>query len=110
MRKYAITRKSVVTTAQVKAVNVNSFEVVDMQAVLEGAFASYDDALKAVNKIWVNDEFKPIAVTEMTCMVKTYGMTADQWFAYADVLDEKEITPVEAAQFGKRAKKSASEQ
>lgn len=109
MRKYAITRKSVVTVAQVKAVNTNSFEVVDMQATLEGAFASPADALKAVTKIWENDEFKPIAVTSLSCTVKTYGMTASQWFENADVLEEKEISAEEAAQFGKRTKKSADQ-
>lgn len=109
MRKYAISRRSVVTTAQVKAVNVNTYDVVDMTAVLEGAFSNTADALKAVTKVWENDEFKPIAVTDMTCKVKTYGMTASQWFAAADVINEEDITLEDAAKFGKRTKKSADE-
>ena len=107
MRKYAISRRSVVTTVDVKAVNVNTFDVVDMQAVLEGAFATSADALKAVTKAWENDEFKPVAVIEMSCKVKTYAMTAAKWFECADVIAEEDITPEEAAQFGKRTKKSA---
>nr|DAH43658.1 MAG TPA: hypothetical protein [Caudoviricetes sp.] len=106
MRKYSITRRSIVTTATVKAVNLNTFEVVDMTAVLEGAFANTADALKAVQKVWENDEFNPVAVTAMACKVKTYGMTAAQWFEHADVIEENDITPEEAAQFGKRQKKS----
>ena len=106
MRKYSITRRSIVTTATVKAVNLNTFEVVDMTAVLEGAFANTADALKTVQKVWENDEFNPVAVTAMACKVKTYGMTAAQWFEHADVIEENDITPEEAAQFGKRQKKS----
>lgn len=107
MRKYAISRRSVVTTVDVKAVNTATFEVVDMQAVLEGAFASTADALKAVNKAWDNDEFKPVAVTAMTCKVKTYAMTAAKWFECADVIADEDITIEDAMQFGKRSKKSA---
>lgn len=106
MRKYFITRRSIVTTVTGKAVNLNTFEVVDMTATLEGAFADNSAALKAVQKVWENDEFKPVAVTSLSCKLKTYGMTASQWFANADVIDETDITPEEAAQFGKRQKKS----
>jgi hypothetical protein len=106
MRKYSITRRTIVTTATVKAVNLNTFEVVDMTATLEGAFADNSAAFKAVQKAWGNGEFNPVAVTDLTCKVKTYGMTASQWLANADVIDETDITPEEAAQFGKRQKKS----
>lgn len=106
MRKYSITRRSIVTTATVKAVNLNTFELVDMTATLEGAFAHKSAALKAVQKVWENGEFNPVAVTSLSCKVKTYGMTASQWFANADVIDETDITAEEAAQFGKRQKKS----
>lgn len=106
MRKYSITRRSIVTTAAVKAVNTNTFEVVDMTVTLEGAFADNSTALKAVQKSWENNEFKPVAVTGMACKVKTYGMTAAQWFDNADVIEETDITAEEAAKFGKRQKKS----
>lgn len=106
MRKYSITRRSIVTTATVKAVNLNTFEVVDMTVTIDGAFADNVSALKAVNKDWENYEFNPVAVTNLSCKVKTYGMTASKWFANADVIDETDITPEEAAQFGKRQKKS----
>jgi len=106
MRKYAITRRSIVTTATVKAVNLNTFEVVDMTAILEGSFADNAAALKAVKKVWENDEFNPVAVTDLSCKVKTYGMTAADWFEKAEVIEENDITPEEAAQFGKRTKKS----
>lgn len=106
MRKYSITRRSIFTTATVKAVNLSTFEVVDMTATLEGAFANNSAAFKAVQKVWENDEFNPVAVTSLSCKVKTYGMTASQWLANADVIDETDITPEEAAQFGKRQKKS----
>ena len=106
MRKYSITRRSIVTTATVKAVNLNTFEVVDMTATIEGAFADNSAALKAVQKVWENDEFNPIAVTAMACKVKTYGMTAAKWFEHADVIEENDITHEEAAKFGKRNRKS----
>lgn len=106
MRKYSITRRSIVTTATVKAVNLNTFEVVDMTVTIDGAFADNASALKAVQKDWGNYEFNPVAVTNLSCKAKTYGMTARQWFANADVIDETDITPEEAAQFGKRQKKS----
>lgn len=106
MRKYAITRRSIVTTVTVKAVNLNTFEVVDMAVTIEGAFADNSAALKAVQKVWENDEFNPVAVTSLSCKVKTYGMTATQWFDNADVIEENDIAPEEAAQFGKRQKKS----
>lgn len=106
MRKYSITRRSIVTTATVKAVNLNTFEVVEMTAILEGAFADNSAALKSVQKVWENAEFNPVAVTSLSCKVKTYGMTAAQWFENADVIEETDITPEEAAQFGKRQKKS----
>ena len=106
MRKYSITRSTVVTTATVKAVNLNTYEVVDITATLDGAFADNSAALKAVQKVWENHEFNPVAVTSLSCKVKTYGMTASQWFANADVIDETDITLEEAAQFGKRQKKS----
>lgn len=106
MRKYSITRRSIVTTATVKAVNLNTFEVVDMTVTLEGAFVGNSAALKAVQKVWENYEFNPVAVTSLSCKVKTYGMTAAQWFDNADVIEETDITPEEAAQFGKRQKKS----
>lgn len=106
MRKYSITRRSIITTAAVKAINLNTLEVVDMTVTLEGAFADNSAALKAVQKVWENDEFSPVTVTGMACKVKTYGMTARQWFANADVIEESDITFEEAAQFGKRQKKS----
>lgn len=106
MRKYFITRRSIVTTATVKAVNLNTFEVADMTATIDGAFADNSAALKAVQKVWGNDEFNPVSVTAMACKVKTYGMTAAQWFEHADVIEENDITLEEAAQFGKRQKKS----
>ena len=106
MRKYSITRRSIITTATVKAVNLNTFKVVDITVTLEGAFADNSAALKAVQKVWENDEFNPVAVTALSCTAKTYGMTASQWFANADVIDETDITPEEAVQFGKRQKKS----
>lgn len=106
MRKYSITRRSIVTTATIKAVNLNTFEVVDMTATLEGAFVDNSAALKAVQKVWENDEFRPVAVTSLSCKVKTYAMTAAQWFGNADVVEETDITLAEAAQFGKRQKMS----
>ncbi len=106
MRKYSITRRSIVTSATVKAVNLNTFEVVDMTVALDGAFADSSAALKAVQNVWENDEFNPVAITAMTCKVKTYGMTATQWFEHAHVIEESDITLEEAAQFGKRQKKS----
>lgn len=106
MRKYAITRRSIVTTVTVKAVNLNTFEVVDMTVAIEGAFADNVAALKAVKKVWENDAFNPVAVTSLSCKVKTYGMTAAQWLDNAEVIEENDITPDEAAQFGKRQKKS----
>lgn len=109
MRKYAISRRSVVTTVAVKAVNTTTFEVVDMQVVLEGAFASRADALKFVKKVWENDEFSPVAITGMICKVKTYAMTAATWFESADVIAEEDITPEEAAQFGRRKKSADAE-
>lgn len=110
MRKYAITRRSVVTAATVKAVNTNTFEVVDMTATLDGAFRDNAECLVAITKMWENDEFKPVAVIGMACKVKTYGMTAAKWFEAADVIEECDITAEEAASFGKRQKKSADEQ
>ena len=77
-----------------------------MTATLEGAFADNSAALKAVQKAWGNDEFNPVAVTGLSCKVKTYGMTAAQWFETADVVEENDITPEEAAHFGKRQKDS----
>ena len=106
MRKYSITRRSIVTTAIVKAVNLNTFEVVDMTATLEGAFADNSAALKPFQKVWEKDKFNPVAVTSLSCKVKTYGMTSAKWFETADVVEENDITPEEAAQFGKRQKKS----
>lgn len=106
MHKYAITRRSIVTTVTVKAVNLNTFEVVDMTVTIDGAFADNSGALKAVQKAWENDEFNPVAVISLSCKVKTYGMTAAQWLDNADVIEENDITPEEAAQFGKRQKKS----
>ena len=53
---------------------------------------------------------KPIAVTDMACKVQTRGMTAQNWFANADVISEEEITAEEAVSFGKRTKKTAEEQ
>ena len=106
MRKYYITRKSAVTTCSVKAVNTNTFEVVDMSVAVDGAFPSKAEALKEITKNWENPETKPIAVTAMTCKVQTRGMTMQNWFANADVVSEEEISAEEAATFGKRSKKS----
>ena len=110
MRKYYITRKSAVTTCTVKAVNTTTFEVVDMSVAVDGAFPSKAVALKAITKSWENPELNPIAVTDMTCKVQTRGMTMQNWFVNADVISEEEITVEEAANFGKRAKKTAEEQ
>ena len=106
MRKYYITRNSVVTTCTVKAANTTTFEVVDMSVVVDGAFPSKPEALKAIAKNWDNPEMTPIAVTSMTCKVQTRGMTMQNWLVNADVISEEEITAEEAAAFGKRSKKS----
>ena len=106
MRKFFITRKSAVTNVSLKVVNSTTFEVSDSSIVLDGAFSDFADALKVVNKVWENPELKPIAVTGLSCTIKTLAMTAQQWFDNAEVVDEKEVTAEEAAQFGKRTKKS----
>lgn len=110
MRKYFITRKSAVTTVSLKVVNSTTFEVSDSSIVLDGAFSDYAEALKIVNKVWEKSEIKPIAVTGLSCTIKTLAMTAQQWFDNAEVVDEKEVTAEEAAQFGKRAKKSDADE
>lgn len=106
MRKFFITRKSAVTTVSLKVVNSTTFEVSDSSIVLDGAFSDPAEALKVVNKVWENPELKPIAVTGLSCTIKTLAMTAQQWFDNAEVVDEKEVTAEEAASFGKRSKKS----
>lgn len=109
MRKYFITRKSAVTTVSLKVVNSITFEVSDDSIVLDNAFSDPTEALNAVNKVWEKTDVKPIAVTGLSCTIKTLAMTAQQWFGAAEVIDEKEVTAEEAAQFGKRAKKSGAD-
>ncbi len=106
MRKYFITRKSAVTTVSLKVVNSSTFEVLDDSIVLDGAFSDPTEAMKAVNKVWAMVDVKPIAVTGLSCTIKTFAMTAQQWFDNAEVVDEKEVNAEEAAAFGKRTKKS----
>ena len=106
MRKNFITRKSAVTTVSLKVVNSTTFEVSDDSIVLDGAFSDPTETMKVVNKVWEKADVKPIAVTGLSCTIKTLAMTAQQWFDNAEVVDEKEVTAEEAAQFGKRAKKS----
>ena len=81
-----------------------------MSVAVDGVFPSKAEALKAITKNWENPEMKPIAVTDMACKVQTRGMTAQNWFANADVISEEEITAEEAVSFGKRTKKTAEEQ
>lgn len=106
MRKFYITRKCAVTSISMKVVNSITFEVSDYSTVLDGVFSDFAEALKAVNKVWENPDIKPIAVTALSCTIKTLAMTAQQWFDNAEVVDEKEVSAEEAANFGKRAKKS----
>ena len=106
MRKYFITRKSAVTAVSLKVVNSTTFEVSDDSIVLDGAFSDPAEAMKAVNKVWEKSDVKPIAATALACTIKTFAMTAQQWFDNAEVVDEKEVTAEEAASFGKRVKKS----
>ncbi len=109
MRKYFITRKSAVTTVFLKVVNSTTFEVSNSSIVLNGTFSDFAEALKIVNKVWENPDTKPIAVTGLSCTIKSFAMTAQQWFDNAEVVDEKEVTAEEAAIFGKRAKKSTAD-
>lgn len=106
MRKYYITRKSAVTTVSLKVVNSATYEVSDSSIVLDGAYSDNAEAMKAVNKVWEDEVVKPIAVTGLACTVKTLAMTAQNWFENAEVIEEQEVSAEEAAQFGKRAKKS----
>lgn len=106
MRKYYITRKSAVTTVSLKVVNSTTFEVSDDSIVLDGAFSDPSEAMEVVNKVWEETDVKPIAVTDLSCTIKTLAMTAQEWFDAAEVVDEKEVTAEEAASFGKRSKKS----
>lgn len=106
MRKYFITRRSAVTTCTVKAVNKTTYEVVDITVAVDGSFSSKSDALKAVVKSWENEEFQPIAVSDMSCKIQTRGMTAGAWFEQAEVISEVEVSAEDAAIFGKRSKKS----
>lgn len=106
MRKYYITRKSAVTTAFLKVVDSTTYEVSDSFIVLDGAYSDNSEAMKAVVKVWEDEVVKPIAVTNLVCTVKTMAMTAQNWFENAEVIDEQEVTAEEAAQFGKRTKKS----
>ena len=106
MRKYFITRKSAVTTVSLKVVNSTTFEVSDDSIVLDGAFSNPAEALMVVNKVWEKTDVKPIAVTALSCTIKTLAMTAQQWFDKAEVVDEQEVAAEEAAKFGKRFKKS----
>lgn len=106
MRKYYITRKSAVTTVSLKVVSSSTYEVSDAEIVLDGAFSDTAEVMKAVNKAWEDEDVKPIAVTNLACKVKTLAMTAQNWFENAEVIEEQDVTVEEAAQFGKRTKKS----
>ena len=106
MRKYYITRKSAVTTVSLKVVNSTTFEVLDDSIVLDGAFSDPAETMEVVNKVWGKVDVKPIAVTGLSCTIKTLAMTAQQWFDAAEVVNEKEVTAEEAESFGKRVKKS----
>lgn len=106
MRKYYITRRSAVTSCTVKAVNTTTFEVVDMDITVDGAFPSKEAALKTISKSWEQEGYNPIAVTTMECKVQTRGMTMQAWFEQAEVISEEVISAEEAATFGKRSKKS----
>lgn len=106
MRKYYITRKSAVTTVSLKVVNSVTFEVSDDSIVLDGAFSDPAEIMKVVNKVWEKTDVKPIAVTGLSCTIKTLAMTAQQWFENAECIEEVEVSAEEAAQFGKRAKRS----
>lgn len=105
-RKYYVSRRSAVTTVALKVVNTSTFEVMDFTTTLDGAFADNKSAMDAVMKSWEDETTKPVAVTGLSCKVVTYGMTAANWFANAEVLDSEEVTLEEAAAFGKRSKKS----
>ena len=106
MRKYYITRKSAVTTVSLKVVNTSTYEVSDTAVILDGAFSDATEAMKAVNKTWEDEVVKPIAVTNLACKIKTLAMTAQNWFENAEIIEEQDVTVEEAAQFGKRTKKS----
>lgn len=110
MRKFYITRRSAVTSCTVKAVNITTFEVVDMTVAVDGAFTDNAYALKAISKNWEHEGFNPIAVTAMETKVQTRGMTMQAWFEHAEVISEEVISAEEAASFGKRTKKTAEEQ
>lgn len=110
MRKFYITRRSAVTSCTVKAVNINTFEVVDMTVAVDGAFTDNAYALKAISKNWEHEGFNPIAVTAMETKVQTRGMSMQAWFEHAEVISEEVISAEEAASFGKRTKKTAEEQ
>ena len=109
MRKYFITRKSAVTTVSLKVVNSSTYEVSDAEIVLDGAFSDATEAMKAVNNVWDDEVVKPIAVTNLACHVKTLAMPAQIWFENAEVIDEQDVSAEEAAQFGKRTKKSGAD-
>ena len=106
MRKYYITRKSAVTTVYLKVVDSFTYEVSDAEIVLDGAFTDNGEAMKAVNKVWEDESVKPIAVTNLSCTIKTFAMTANDWFEKAEVIEEQAVSAEEAALFGKRTKKS----
>lgn len=109
MRKYYVTRREVVTTATIKVVDKQTYEVSDRVVNLSGAFTDAESTLKAVNKNWADPACTPIGVVDYKFAIKTMAMTSAAWFDNAECIEETECTLEEAAAFGKRKKSADAE-
>lgn len=97
MRKNVISRRSLITVATVKMVNLTDFSMIDKEYMLDGYME--DDTILSLD---LETGFKPLAVLGKAYKAVTYYMEPQDWVKYAKVGDVEVLTDDQAAVFGKR--------
>lgn len=99
MRKNVISRRSIMTEATIKMVNLVDYSMHDEPVALDG-YLDDNSILAIINQNLTQD--KAIAVLEKTYSAVTYYLEPEEWFKYAHRGEVEILTDEEAAAFGKR--------
>ncbi len=99
MRKNVISRRSIMTNATIKVVNLVDYSMHDEAVEVDG-YLDDNSILETINQNLV--EGKAIAVLEKTYSAVTYYLEPEEWFKHAHRGEVEVLTDEEAATFGKR--------
>lgn len=81
-----VTRTFTLTTATIAVLNLGTMTAGEVTHTINGKYDNDSDLLVAMKKVWETDTEKLVAITSTTTFDQLYGMTENEFLAFAKPL------------------------